>query len=426
MTFNLNSFLIALSTALDYAEHEIMDITTHHSKRCAYIVLRLAQEMGMTQEECFDLCSLALMHDNGITQAFLAQNFLEAGSSNNLPLLEHLKEHCSIGEKNIKDFPFLTSPKNIILYHHEYLDGSGLYGKKGDQIPLMAQVICFADELDLNFDLLHTSVENLDELNQFITDKSYLFRKDISDAFLRISKKISFWRDLRDDNIIQALKEHLPHFSIDIKTSELLAMTAVFSRIIDSKSHFTAAHSSDLMDKAALLGNYLTWDQEKTIKFQMAANLHDIGKLAMPSAILEKNGPLSREEFNTIKEHAYISHLILGNIEGFEDIHLWASTHHERLNGSGYPFGYTEEKLCFESKLLATLDMYQALTENRPYRQAMSHEESINIMLESAKNGFLDLGIINTLDQIFGLAPLERAKASPQTILKMHQSFDIK
>lgn len=403
MTFNLNSFLISLSTALDYAEREIMHITTHHSKRCAYIVLRLAQEMGLSKEECFDLCSLALMHDNGITQAFLAQNFLEAGSPNNLPLLEHLKEHCSIGEKNIASFPFLTKPKDVILYHHEYLDGSGLYGKRGEDIPLMAQIICFADDLDMHFDLLHTSVESVDSLYQFVSEyRGQLFREDISDAFMKISQKISFWRDLRDDNIILALKHYLPNFTVDIEPTELLAITAIFSLIIDSKSHFTASHSSDLMDKAALLGEHFKWDREKSIKFQMAANLHDVGKLAMPSSILEKNGPLTPEEFTTIKEHAYITHIILANIEGFQDIHQWASTHHERLDGSGYPFGFIAKELTFESQLLAALDMYQALTENRPYRKAMAHEAGIKIMFEHAQKGLFDLSIIKTLDHVFG------------------------
>ncbi len=403
MQFNLNSFLIALSTALDYAEREIMHITTHHSKRCAYIVLRMGQELGMTKEECFDLCSLGLMHDNGITQAFLRQTFLEAGSPKNLPLLENLKEHCSIGEENIADFPFLTNPHNVILYHHEYLDGSGLYGKKGDDIPLMSQIICFADELDMHMDLLNITVDNLDELHAFIKERSgTLFREDICEAFFRLSSKISFWRDLRDDNIIFALKQYLPLFTVDIDPTHMLAITAVFSLIIDAKSNFTATHSNELMDKAAMMGEHFKWDTDKKIRFQMAANLHDVGKLAMPSEILEKEGPLTTDEFEQIKEHAYITHTILGSIEGFGDIHSWAAAHHERLDGSGYPFGLKDVELSFESRLLATLDMYQALTEDRPYREAMPHSEAIKLMRANTHEGLLDSHIVDAIDQVFG------------------------
>ena len=402
MVFNLNSFLISLSTALDCAEQEIMHITTHHSKRCAYMVLRIAQEMGMHHDESFDLCSLALMHDNGITQAFLKQNILNEGSDKNLSLLENLKEHCSIGEDNVKSFPFLTRPKNVILYHHEYLDGSGLYGKKGDEIPLMSQIISLVDDLDINFELLHTTLKNVDEINNFVITRSgKLFHEDIKEAFLRLSTQITFWRDLRDENIISALQDYLPDISVYIEPTELLAITAIFSLIIDAKSEFTAIHSLDLMDKAETISHHYKWDKAKSIKFQMAANLHDLGKLAMPLSILEKTQALSEEEFNTIKEHAYITHAILGNIEGFEEIHEWAASHHERLDGSGYPFGLTAKDLSFESKILASLDVYQALTENRPQRKALSHAQAMHIMHAQVFKGLLDVGIVKTIGEVF-------------------------
>lgn len=402
MVFNLNSFLISLSTALDCAEQEIMHITTHHSKRCAYMVLRVAQELQMSDDECFDLCSLALMHDNGITQAFLKQNLLSVGSNKNLPLLEHLKEHCSIGEENVTSFPFLTQPKNVILYHHEYLDGSGLYGKQGDEIPLMAQIISFVDDVDMKFDLVNITFKEVEKITSFINQRSEkLFHRDISAAFLRLSKDISFWRDLRDENIISSLQEYLPNKSIEIDPTELLAITAIFSLIIDAKSKFTALHSLDLMKKAEILSKHYNWDKDRSIKFQIAANLHDLGKLAVPLSILEKNSALTADEFTTIKKHVSITHAILKNISGFEDIHKWASFHHERLDGSGYPFGLTEKELSFEAKVLASLDMYQALTEKRPYREALSHEQSMQIMNAQVFKGLLDEGIVKTIDKVF-------------------------
>lgn len=402
MTFNLNSFLLATSTALDLAEEEIMNITTHHSKRCAYIALRIGIELKLSEEECFDLCSLALMHDNGITQAFYNQNCLEAGMEKNLRILEKLVEHCKIGEKNIKNFPFLTSPKNVVLYHHEYVDGSGLYKLKDRDIPLLSQIICFSDDIDMNFNLLDSSVKSVCAMKSFaIKHKSELYFDEVVDAFVNLSGKISFWRDLNDENILLAVENYLPKIDSNVELKNLLSISSVFSAIIDAKSAFTAVHSKELMLKAGQIAKHLGWDEEKSIYFQVAANLHDIGKLSTPRNILEKNGFLTVEEFEEVKEHAYLTHMILKSIDGFDLIHKWASTHHERNDGSGYPFGMKADELCYESKLLACLDMYQALVEDRPYREAFSHKRAIEILYEQVPENLFEKGIVELIAEIF-------------------------
>lgn len=402
MQFNLNSFLLATSTALDHAEEEILNITTHHSKRCAYISLRIGLALNLSKEECFDLCSLALMHDNGITQAFYNQGFLEVGSDRNLKVLEKLVEHCKIGEKNIQNFPFLTSPKNVVLYHHEYLDGSGLYGIKDEQIPFFAQIICFADDIDMKFNLLDSHVTSVSAINEFAKkNKGKLYFDEIVDAFIELSGKISFWRDLHDETILDSVEKYMPSITAEIELKDLLEISTVFSAIIDSKSTFTAIHSTQLMSKAEQVAKYLDWDEEKSVYFQVAANLHDIGKLSTPRAILEKNSSLSKDEFDEVKKHAHLTHMILKSIDGFEMVHQWASRHHERSNGSGYPFSMKENELCFESKLLACLDMYQALTEVRPYREALSYREAVEILYTDVSKNLLEKKVVDVIAKVF-------------------------
>ena len=114
MKFNLNSFLMGVSTALDLAEKEILNTSSFHSRRVAYISVRIAKELGLSDEEYFDLISLAILHDNGLTEAVLKHNTLHENKK--LSDLEDIIEHCPIGEKNIENFPFLTNHKNIILY----------------------------------------------------------------------------------------------------------------------------------------------------------------------------------------------------------------------------------------------------------------------------------------------------------------------
>ncbi|MDX1294974.1 MAG: HD domain-containing phosphohydrolase [Sulfurimonadaceae bacterium] len=402
MTFDLSSFLLAVSTALDCAEQEIMNISSHHSKRCAYIALRIAARLDLSEEERFDLCAYALMHDNGITQAFLDQDWLEAGHEKNLKLMERFPDHCCIGEANVASFPFLTEQQNVILYHHEHYDGSGVFGKQGDEIPLMAQIIGFADELDMKFDLKKFTVTSLPELKDYVQSESgKRFAPEIVEAFLSICSSVDFWQALSNGEIQLAIERHLPEFVIFVDEERALAITEVFSRIIDSKSTFTAEHSKGLREKAKQVAQFLALPDEKNIQLQMAANLHDIGKLATPKCILEKPAELSGEEFVVMKDHVYFTHVILKDIQGLETVHQWASSHHERIDGSGYPFGLSECDLPCEAQLLAALDVYQALTEERPYRAKMTHCDAIEILSEHAEKGLFKEELVQVIDTVF-------------------------
>ncbi|GHV40721.1 hypothetical protein FACS189490_06320 [Clostridia bacterium] len=140
----------------------------------------------------------------------------------------------------------------------------------------------------------------------------------------------------------------------------------------------------------------------KLLSISFSANLHDLGKLAVPNAILNKPGKLTKEEFDLIKRHTYYTRRALQRIDGFEEITEWAANHHEKLNGTGYPFGIGENsgKLDFNARLLSVLDMYQALTERRPYREGSMHDHAIEI-IRSSNHGGLDDSVIDGVDRAF-------------------------
>ncbi|HAR87352.1 MAG TPA: hydrolase, partial [Clostridium sp.] len=108
--------------------------------------------------------------------------------------------------------------------------------------------------------------------------------------------------------------------------------------------------------------------------------LHDIGKLAIPISILDKDGPLTEEEYSIIKSHTYYTKLILDKIDHISDISLWASSHHEKLNGKGYPRRLKAEDLSEECRIIGVCDIYQSLTADRPYRKGMYMYEAFNIL----------------------------------------------
>ena len=403
MTLSLNKFLFSISFALDLAETEIKCTSAKHSKRVAYVCLKMSNLMGLSDKEKFDLCSYSLLHDNGLIESYCNfSNEYEKDEAENYFNMVNFSEHCVIGENNIKDFPFLTSQKDIILYHHENFDGSGLFGKKGSEIPILSQLISFADILDTTFDLTIIDYDKKEEINKFVFEnEEKLFSKEIVKAYEKLSNSLLFWGDLEYFDEVNPLEDILPDFSMEISLEDFLGITKIFSKIIDGKSKFTAKHSKDLEEKSLKLVEYFNLDEETKLKIQIASNLHDIGKLGTPNSILDKDGSLSNSELFEIKKHAYLTHSILSKIDNFSDITKWASAHHERLDGSGYPFGLTSDDLGLEERIVSCLDFYQALVEDRPYRKSFNHDDAVSLLRKNLTNLEIDANIINAIDVVF-------------------------
>lgn len=401
MLFNLNEFLMSVSFALDFVEIDILGVSSNHGKRTAYISLHLAKALGLNDKELHDVVALAILHDNGVSEKALHDRFLKIDSTN-AKNPERIKEHCSIGEENIRMYPFLTKNTNIIKYHHENVDGTGYYGLKEHEIPLMAQIIHMADILEINFRLENNNDEVKSKIFEFINNQvNKMFSPRLVYAFHRIATNQIFWQNLTDENIHNSLKLDTPQHSIDLSLEEIRKITGVFSNIIDSKSEFTQRHSRDLTNKVTIMADYYELDFDKKLKLEIAAGLHDIGKLAVPNTILDSPQKLTNDEFAIIKKHPYYTRLALTEIEGFEDITEWASNHHEKLNGKGYPFGKMAKDLDFESRLIACLDIYEALTEERPYRRVLAHEESMEILNKMKDDGFIDSTITEDINYVF-------------------------
>lgn len=402
MTLSLNEFLFSISFALDLAESEITCTSQKHSKRVAYICLKMADILGLSAEEKFDLCSYSLLHDNGLIESYCSfVNEKGKSNSNNYFNMINFSEHCIIGENNIKEFPFLTKQENVILYHHENYDGSGLLGKKAEEIPLFAQLISFADTLDTSFDLSTICYDKKELIGKFIEEnENKLFSKRIVETYKKLSNSFLFWGDLEYFDEVEPLEKILPSFSLDVTLERFLEITKIFSKIIDGKSRFTAKHSFDLEEKSMKLVEYFDLDEETKLKIQIASNLHDIGKLGTPNDILDKEGSLTQKELFEVKKHAYLTHSILSKIDNFSDITKWASAHHEKLDGSGYPFGLTAKELGLE-RIVSCLDFYQALVEDRPYRDSMSHDDAMNILRKNLNSFDLDIEIVDAIDKVF-------------------------
>lgn len=401
MLFSLNEFLMAVSFALDFVEMDILGMPSNHGKRTAYISIKIAKEMGLSIEELHDIAALAMLHDNGLSEYSLHKK-LATKELKNAAVLEGVKEHCIIGEKNIEQYPLLTNAQNIIKYHHERYDGKGFFNLKGEEIPLMSQIIAIADALEKSFDLQNNNYDMRNKVCKFIKhEENVMFSSKIVDTFFKVAGDEAFWVNLKNEFVSIMLEKEIPQYSLDLSFDEIHHITNVLSKIIDSKSSYTQRHSQGLAEKAAIMSDFYELEQEEKMKLIIAADLHDIGKLAVPNEILDSPNKLSDEEFNIIKKHPNYTRLALQEIKEFEDITEWASNHHEKLNEKGYPNGKIAKDLDFNSRLIACLDIYQALAEERPYRKRLSHEETMGILNNMKDDGFIDAKITKDIDYVF-------------------------
>ena len=404
MRIPLNDLLFALSKALDFVERELLSVTTNHGKRVAYVSARVCRAMGLEERDIFDMACCAVLHDNALTQ------YMHGAGPDGLSRLENFKSHCERGEENALSFPFAGDPSGIILYHHENWDGSGFFHLAGEAIPLRAGVLRLADNMDLALRMGDGRGGLIDAIRQHaLRFKGVLYPPAAVEALLEVLDA-DFIRAMTDENISAALKGLLPSIRVDLSTEQVLRLCSVFAFIIDAKSPFTMNHSTGVAERVAQLARSYGLDPEHRDKLVVAAYLHDVGKLAIPPGILEKNGPLDAQEWNVMRNHAAVTAEILGEVPGLEDLAAWAAEHHEKLNGQGYPFGLGREELSFESRLLACCDIYQALTENRPYRRGMDHGKAMVILNDMVARGELDEAIAAHVGEVFAAEVQEEGR----------------
>ncbi|MEG1981913.1 MAG: HD domain-containing protein [Clostridia bacterium] len=398
MEINLNDILYAFSYAIDCVEHELLGTSTNHGKRVAYISIIIGKKLALNREQTFDLAALSILHDNALTEYISLKYNQELFNKSDK---DEIGIHCTIGEKNIKGLPFYYDPTGVILYHHENADGTGPFSKKESETPLMAQIIHLADILDatLNLDVYEPFKEK--EIEKFLLkNKGKSFSSKLVDIFLE-SITVSDLIKMQGDGIDEQLKREHSDFKKEFPKETLFYIASMFATIIDYKSEMTSAHSLGVATKALKMSKFYQYDDETIQKMYLAGAVHDVGKLVISNDILEKPDKLNDSEFSYVKTHAFYTYSILSKIRGFEDITKWASLHHEKLDGSGYPFGKMAVDLDKNSRLMGCLDIYQALREKRSYKATMTHNKAIEIMMEMANDNKIDINIVGDIDKVF-------------------------
>jgi len=398
VTVRMDSLIKSIATALDIVEETYLGASPNHGKRIAVLCAKMGTALGKTPQEITALAICALLHDSALTEYILSER--KEGTHDTA-----MKKHCEIGQRNVDDLCFETNVKDFVLYHHERADGTGPFGIREGEGPLEAELIAIADSLDVTYHFQRLETEKLPVIRNVITQEiGKRYSKKAAELMLKILD-VPTLLSLKDDVIKQTALQVLFPWTVDIQTETIFGLSRFIARIIDYKSAFTEKHSTQIANRAWFMGKYYHYEPEEHAQLYLAASLHDLGKLAVPTDILEKPGRLTDEEFKIIREHVYLTWELLNDVEGFETICKWASNHHEKLDDSGYPFGKKAPELDFNSRLLACIDLYQAISEERPYHPRRNHSDTMKILYEMTDTGKIDKDIVKDID--VALAPFD-------------------
>jgi HD-GYP domain-containing protein (c-di-GMP phosphodiesterase class II) len=178
---------------------------------------------------------------------------------------------------------------------------------------------------------------------------------------------------------------------------DIKALAAMFGRIIDAKSPYTERHSQGVARVARRMGAHFGLSPDALDIIEVAALLHDLGKLRIPDELLEKTGPLTAEERRRMARHAFDTFEVLRRVFGDGPVAQWAAFHHEYVSGQGYPFHREGDDLPLEARIIAVADVLQALAQKRPYRQPLGPDEIAGILDGMVFAGKLDRGVVDAV-----------------------------
>lgn len=173
------------------------------------------------------------------------------------------------------------------------------------------------------------------------------------------------------------------------------SVICAFNQLLDLKDINTGVHSTRLAEWAIRVARKMDIPEERSYQVEVAALLHDVGKIGVPDAILKKNGPLTADERSLINRHPEYSWSILRLFSGLEQASLYALHHHENMDGTGYPAGLKGSDIPLVSRIISVIDAYDAMVSNRCYRKGLPHAEAISRLVRSSGTQF-DATVVQT------------------------------
>lgn len=417
-TTSLAELMGAFSFALDLTEGQ----PEGHSIRACYIASRIAMTLGLAEGDRRTIYYATMLKDLGcssnaarIAEIYLTDDrrfkhdfklvgaglgpvlrFVFARTGAGQPLRRRagaianilrngpeiartlIETRCTRGADIARRLRFPEPVAAGIAALDEHWDGSGKpLGLGGDAIPLPARIALLAQIAEVFF----TNAGPDGACAEISRHRGGWFDPALCDAFAALARCAEFWRDLGAADIdrrVLALEPADGRIAVDEDFLDDIALA--FGQVIDAKSPYTAGHSERVGHYCDAVACHLGIGPADRRALRRSAMLHDVGKLAVSSTVLEKPGKLDAAEWQAMQSHAAHTTAILGRIAPFRAMAAIAGSHHERLDGKGYPLGLTADLICTEARIITVGDFYDALTADRPYRAAMPPDQALAII----------------------------------------------
>lgn len=402
----LFDFVKCLSQAVDLISPSV----ANHHNRAAQVALSIGREMDLPDRDLKDLVIAAALHDvGGLTR------------SERLGSLDFEYQdpygHAVMSYLLLKPFKPFRRVATIVRYHHVPWDDGNCRKFDPAVIPESSFILQLADKIAVLIEprdeIMGQVPEILDKLEQI--SGSLLMPEHVK-LVKDLSKNEAFWFNAVQLTELDHLDRHLKFESLTLEEEDLLGLVNVFRRIIDFRSPFTAAHSMGVATTAEAIAKTMSFTELDVRQIYLAGLLHDIGKLAIPTEILEKPGRLTESEFNVMKSHSYYTNYLLQPLRILDNVRDWGSNHHERMDGGGYPYHKNSGDISLGARVVAVADVYTALTEDRPYRSGMSRQTAFEIINGMAKEGRLDTEVVAKLQE--HLREIDDARSKSQKLAR--------
>ena len=417
-TIRLAEILGALSLALDMTEGQ----PEGHCVRCSYIGVRLAEALGLSAAQTSEvyytlllkdlgcssnaarICELYLADDIGFKQGFkqlddslqdvlrfvLQQTGLKAGLAERFRALvnifrnggaiadEMIQTRCQRGAAIARKLRFSDAVAAGIHGLDEHWNGGGRPDRlAGETIPLYARIALLAQIVDvfLQSGGRKAALKEVRERSGSWLDPALVA------AFERLSADKGFWDELASPGLAARVLDFEPAHDRRIADEDYLDdIAAAFAGVVDSKSPYTSGHSDRVALFTDMIAEAMGFSDAHRRRLKRAALLHDIGKLGVSNAILDKPGKLEEAEWRAMREHPAFSEGILSRVAAFAELAAIGGAHHERLDGRGYPRGLAADAIALDTRIVTVADVFDALTAERPYRAAMPVSKALGIL----------------------------------------------
>lgn len=375
MRISLYELLDCLSGAVDLVSPAVAG----HHHQTASLAYRIAQQMGLSTDAQRNVYMAGIIHDIGALDLEERLELLEGE-----PVTAN--SHGYKGARLLEEFGPLGELASIVRFHHvqwEYGKGKSMMDC---DVGMESHIIHLADRAVV---MIKEGTNVLEQIPGIITSikerEGKVFAPDAVNALLTLADKEYVWLELEHRLSPDPVLFMPETYTLD--SDEVLSLSRMLSRVIDFRSRFTATHSAGVAKTTEKLAEMSCFSGHECMMMLVAGYLHDLGKLAINNSVLEKPGKLDYREFNAIRSHTFFTYQLLNRIKGFETINRWASFHHERLDGRGYPFHLSDENIPVGSRIMAVADIFTAITEPRPYREGMKKDQRIQVLRSMVDNG---------------------------------------